>query len=114
MKTANVSFGKVIALSGKEAKLKRVNEKIAYKKQIGQVVSRDVTHEYVNAPSTGSLALAAQRGDRVEIYITGDDVKKFGKQDGWKTMDDVLSHLSAYYDVAKLSITEAVDKIFKG
>jgi hypothetical protein len=29
-------------------------------------------------------------------------------------MDDVLSHLSAYYDVAKLSITEAVDKIFKG
>ena len=31
MKTANVSFGKVIALSGKEAKLKRVNEKIAYK-----------------------------------------------------------------------------------
>jgi hypothetical protein len=42
LKTANVSFGKVVALSGKEAKLKRVNEKIAYKKQTGQVVSRDV------------------------------------------------------------------------
>ncbi len=114
MKTADVSFGKVVALSGKSAKLKKVNDKLAYKKQNGFVVSRDVTHEYVNAPATGTLAIAAQRGDKIEIYITGDDVNKFGKQDGWKTMDDVLSHLSAYYDVAKLSIAEAVDKIFKG
>ncbi len=114
MKTANVSFGRVVALSGKSPKLKKINDKISQKKQNGFVVSRDVTHEYVNAPATGALAIAAQRGDKVEIYITGEDVKKFGKQDGWKTMDDVLSHLSAYYDATKLSIAEAADKIFKG
>lgn len=114
MKTSNVSFGKVIAVSGKESKMKRVKEKLASKAQPGTVIVRDVTEKYRYAPLTGSLAMAAQKGDRVEIFVTGDDVKKFNKVEGWKTMDDVLSNLSAYYELAKMSISEAVDAIIRG
>ncbi len=114
MKVSNVSFGKVIAVSGKESKMKRVKEKLASKALPGTVIVRDVTEKYRYAPLTGSLAMAAQKGDRVEIFVTGDDVKKFNKVEGWKTMDDVLSNLSAYYELAKMSISEAVDSILRG
>lgn len=114
MKTSNVSFGRVVALSGKDSKMKRVKEKLSSKIQSGAVIVRDVTDTYKYAPSTGSLAMAAQRGDRIDVYITGDDVKKFNKVEGWKTMDDVLSNLSAYYELAKMSISEAVDSILRG
>ena len=113
MKTSNVSFGRVIALSGKESKINKINEKLAYKKQAGQLVIRDVTQHYKYAPSTGMLAKAAQRGDKVEIYITGEDVNKVGKDAEWKNIDGILSHLSSYYDAAKMSIREAVEKVIK-
>ena len=114
MKTSNISFGRVVALSGKDSKMKRVKEKLLSKSQPGTVIVRDVTDNYRYAPLTGSLAIAAQKGDRIDVYITGDDAKKFNKVEGWKTMDDVLSNLSAYYELAKMSISEAVDAILRG
>lgn len=114
MKTSNVSFGRVVALSGKDTKMKRVKEKLMSKAQSGTVIVRDVTENYRYAPLTGSLAIAAQRGEKIDVYITGDDAKKFNKVEGWKTMNDVLSNLSAYYELAKMSISEAVDAILKG
>lgn len=113
MKVSNVSFGKVIAVSGKESKIKKLNDRLSYRKQNGLVAMRDVTKYYQYAPSTGSLAQAAQRGNKIEIYITGDDVKKINRDPDWKTMDGILSHLSAYIDLAKTSIGEAIEKISK-
>lgn len=113
MKVSNVSFGKVIAVSGKESKIKKVNDRLSYRKQNGLVAMRDVTKYYQYAPLTGSLAQAAQNGNKIEVYITGDDVKKMNSEPGWKTMDGVLSHLSVYIDLAKISVGEAVERIIK-
>ena len=114
MKAASVSFGKVIAVSGKDAKIKKMNSKLANVIDSKHVIVRDYTSFYQNAPSAGSLAQAAQRGDKIEIYVTGGDVKKMGKFPDWKTPEGVLSHLSSCYDLAKTSINEVVEKIIRG
>lgn len=114
MKASSVSFGKVIALSGKESKIKKVNSKLAGVIDSKQIIVRDYTSFYQNAPSSGSLAQAAQKGDKIEIYVTGGDVKKMGKFPDWKTPEGVLSHLSCCYDLAMISIGEAVEKIIRG
>lgn len=114
MKASNVSFGRVVAVTGKDSKIRKINNRLSYKKQSGLVAMRDVTKYYQYAPSAGSLARAAQKGDRVEIYITGEDVKKINKDPDWKTMDGILSHLSSYIDLAKVSVGDAVERIIKG
>ena len=39
------------------------------KAQPGTVIVRDVTENYRYAPLTGSLAIAAQRGEKIDVYI---------------------------------------------
>ncbi|MBE7704979.1 MAG: hypothetical protein E7Z90_04095 [Cyanobacteria bacterium SIG29] len=113
MKTTNVSFGKVIAISGKPAKMKKVNERLETRRKNGQLAMRDVTSYYKNASSGYSLADAAAKGDKVEIYITGDDLKKMNKEPGWQTIQGILGHLTEYYNLAELSISDAVQKVEK-
>lgn len=114
MKTSSISFGKVIAVSGKNSKVKRINDRLESRKKNGLVVMRDVTNHYRTAPSGYSLADAARKGDRIEIYITGDDIKKMNKDNSWKTIDGVLSHISSYCDLAQVTVNEAIEKIIKG
>jgi hypothetical protein len=59
------------------------------------------------------IAQAAQKGDRIEIYITGkEDVAKVkSNAPQWDTIDGVLTHLSAYYNINKMSVSDAAFKI---
>ena len=114
MKTANVSFGKVLAVYAKRSKIKKVNNALQDRANQGQLVMRDVTSNYYNAPTYGLLASAAQNGDTIEIYITGDDVKKVGKEQGWTTIEGILSHMNACISGSKLRVEEIVDRVVKG
>ena len=114
MKTSAVSFGRVVAVSGKDTKMKKIDEKLQSKKNNGSLVIRDVTQYYKYAPLDGVLSKAAQKGDRIEIYITGNDIQKLGNEPEWKTLDGILTHVSSYYDAAKFSIRETMEKIIKG
>lgn len=114
MKTANVSFGKVLAVYGSQNKIKRVNEKLQPRANQRLVVMKDVTSSYIHSPSDGLLSTAARNGNTIEIYITGDDIKKINKEPHWKTIEGILSHIYTCFDAAKMSVSEIVDKIVKG
>ena len=107
-----ISFGSVVAVSGKPNKVSRLNNKMGRYIRDGYVMVKDVTSKYEFAPSNGVMAQAAQRGENVSIYITGDDVKKVEqKQKNWDTTDDILTNLCAYFNINKLPFNDAVHKI---
>ena len=114
MKTANVSFGKVIAVYGNQNKIKKINDKLKYKVNPKQIMMKDVTSSYIYSASDGLLSTAAKQGDTVEIYITGNDVGKVNKEPKWKTIEGILSHLYTCYDAAKMSVNDIVDIVVKG
>ena len=114
MSVNGVSFGSVVAVSGKKGKINKVNNKLQYHAKSGQVIMKDVTEHYRHAPSSGLLAQSVQRGDKLEIYITGKDVDKVkSKQSGWDTLDGILSNLSSYIQIDRMSTGDVVDKIFR-
>lgn len=111
----NVSFGSVIAVSGRPNKINKINKKLNSYAQNGNVIMKDVTDYYQNASSQGVLAQRAQKGDKVEIYITGDDVDKVNnKENSWKTVEGILSNLTSYFSIDKMNISEAIKRIFQG
>lgn len=113
MSVGNVSFGSVVAVSGKHGKINKVNNKLYTQSRLGNVIMKDVTDHYKHASSYGLLAQSAQKGDKVEIYITGSDVSKVkDKQKGWDTLDGILSNLSSYFSIDKLSVNEVIERIF--
>ncbi len=113
MAVGNISFGNVIAVSGKYNKVEKLNRKLRNQTHSGNLMMKDVTKQYIHASSWGVLAQAAQKGDRVEIYITGkDDVDKVkNKTPKWDTIDGILSHLSSYHNLNRLSVGELVNRI---
>lgn len=115
MRTANVSFGKVTAVSGRVSKVNKLNSRLEQKLKNGRVIMRDVTHIYKNAPAGYAIADAAANGHKVEVYITGEDVKKIkNKEPGWNTLESVLSQITSYFSLSGVSINEAVQKIMRG
>ena len=114
MKTANVSFGKVFAVYAKKNKIKKVNNMLQDSANQGQLVMKNVTSNYYNAPSYGLLSTAANSGDTIQIYITGDDVKKINKESDWTTIDGILSHINVCISGEKLKPEEIVHRIKKG
>ena len=110
----NVSFGSVVAVSGGAKQIKKLNKKLTILTQNNDhVIMKDVTAHYKNAKSSGSLAQAVQNGDSLEIYISGDDVKKVKQQaKNWDTLDGILSHLSGYCNMRKSSYNDIINKIF--
>lgn len=114
MKVSAISFGKVIAVSGKEKKISKVNSILQPYANSGKIMIKDVTRNYINARSSGVLADAAQHGAIVNVYITGDDVQKVkNNHEEWNTTEKILSNLCTYYDVNKMSISEAARTIIK-
>jgi len=110
----NVSFGSVIAVSGKSNKINKVNKRLKSEADKGNVLMKDVTEKYVNSSASMVIAEAAQNGDRVEIYITGDDAKKVrAKHPEYDTIDGILSHMGAYFKIDKLSVGEIISRIFE-
>lgn len=114
MAVSNVSFGSVVAISGKPGKINKVNNKMYMQSRLGNVMIKDVTSHYKKSSNFGLLAESAQKGDKVEIYITGADVAKVkDKQKSWDTLDGILSNMTTYFNIDKMSINEVVDRIFR-
>ena len=113
MSVNGVSFGSVVAVSGKKGKINKVNNKLQQQAKAGQVIMKDVTEHYRHAPSSGLLAQSVQRGDKLEIYITCKDVDKVkSKKPGWETLDGILSNLCSYIQIDRMSTGDVIDKIF--
>ncbi len=109
-----ISFGKVITVSGSSGNILRLNNKVLNTKNRQPVLIQDVTSIYKNAPRTGILARAAEQGDTVNLYITGDDVSKVQKQQkGWHNTDYVLSHMTDYYSTSEMSVKQIARQILK-
>ncbi len=113
MSISNVSFGSVIAVSGKSNKINKINKKLH--SLDNSIVMKDVTNYYKTASSQGVLAQSAQKGDRIEVYVTGDDIEKVkNEENNWKSVEGILSNLNSYFNVDKMNIGEAISKIFQG
>ena len=114
MPISNVSFGSVVAVSGRPKKISTINQRLRNQASNGKVIMKNVTPQYVNASSDGLIAQAAQRGDRVEIYITGEEAEQVRKKaPEFSTIDGILSHMSSYIDVNTCSIGDVINKIFE-
>lgn len=112
MSIGKISFGSVIAVSGKKKKVNKVNQKLTDKIQSGEIMIKDVTRAYINLPSWGAMAQAAQRGEKVEIYITGDDVQKVKRREqNWDTINGILSNLTSYHNVNENPVKDIVNNI---
>lgn len=112
MQVSNVSFGQVVTVSGTPKKIKNIDKKIAAS---GQVMIKDVTDYYQRAMPTGEMAQAARNGNKIKLYITGDERKAVeNAQPGWRSLNDILEHIQKYYDANKLSISQVVTSVIKG
>lgn len=114
MKASSISFGRVIAVSGKSKKMDKVNKKLLPHAKTGKVMIKDVTYYYKNASPVGEMAQAAQRGESIDIYITGKDINKIKeKQPGWRSIRDILVNIEDYFSANDMFVSEVVEKIFK-
>ena len=114
MLTSGVSFGKVIAVSGNPKKMMIVNKKLYPYTQNGTVMIKDVTSFYKNVPPHGELALAAQNGEIVDLYITREDVLNVkNKKDGWKSIQDILVNLEDSFSANKMFLNEVISRIVR-
>ena len=84
MSVNGVSFGSVVAVSGKHSKINKINNRLRPQAKMGNVIMKDVTEHYRHAPSSGLLAQSVQRGDKLEIYITGKSIKALILRAGFK------------------------------
>lgn len=112
MSVGRISFGRVIAVSGKEKKVQRINQILKPQTQSGNIMIKDVTKSYINSASWGAMAQAAQRGEKIEIYITGDDVQRVKRREqNWDTINGILSNLTSYQNVNEASVRDVVNDI---
>lgn len=112
MKTSEVSFGRVVAVYAKPKKMTKVNKKLFPQTKTGKVMIKDITSMYKHVSSAGEMAQAAQRGDSIELYITGDDVSKVvQKQSGWKSIKEILGNIDEYFDASQMFVSDIVDNI---
>ena len=110
MKVSPVSFGQVIAVSGKPKKIQQLRDEIGNTANIARV---DFTNYYKNTYSNGLIGMAARNNHAIDLYITGDDYSNFTKKrTGWQTMNEVSCQLDKYYDLTKTSVS-AVKTIIK-
>ena len=114
MKTANVSFGKVLAVYGRQDKIKKVNKALQDDANNGDIITKNVTSCYIHASSYGVLGRAAKQGDTIQIYITEDDVKKVNSCPQWDTIEGILSHMSDCVNIAKMKVDEIVKLVKEG
>ncbi len=115
MSVGKVSFGTVYAVSGRENRINNLNRMLNGPTRQGKIKIEDVTGNYRNAATNGKMAQAAQRGDRVSVYITGPDVHKvITRQPAWDTIGGILANMAAYYDVNRQPVGSVARVILAG
>ena len=109
MRVAGVSFGNIVAVYGPKKKMDKIDKKMSDKAMI-----KDVTSKYQYSMPTGLLAQAAQQGNSVKLYITGQE-RKFIEHgaEGWTKLNDVLENIQDYYDANKGSIAQVIGYLMK-
>ena len=114
MRIPAVSFGKVVAVSGKASRIQSLNACLKPYIDHEKVRVIDITDNYINASSDGKMAIAAQKGNIIQVVISGKDVRRFkNKMPGWETLDRALSHLSEYHDINKVPKSTIMNTIYK-
>lgn len=113
MPVGNVSFGRVIALTGKPQAVDRMNRRLKPLVNSGKVLSYNVTDKYKNQLSTtGSISAAVGRGEEAYVYVTGYDVHKVKeKQKGWDSLYNILGNMSQYINLNETRVNKAFDMI---
>lgn len=112
MKTNSISFGNVTAVTGKPKTIAKLNKKLNHEKSRGNLIIRDVTTMYKNVSSAGEMAQAAQRGELVDIYITGDDIKRIkDKEQGWRSLSDILCNITNYFNANTMRTNEVIENL---
>ena len=107
-----VSFAKIIAVSAKPKKMSKLHKKAEPHCKTGQLIVKDVTDVYDNAASNGIMAQAVQRGEEIDLFVTGSDVQKMkNKLQGWKTMNELVAKIDSYIDGNRKSSKEIVQDI---
>lgn len=110
MSVSSVSFGKVIAVSGKSKKIKYLRNEMS---KTPNVTVLDATTHYMSTPTNGLLQKAAKHYDMIDIYVTGKDNKSLkNKEPGWETLSDVLGHIDKYFNLRTTS-TNIVKEVLK-
>lgn len=109
---SDVSFGRVLAIYAKPKKMNQINKKLSPYVDNGKVMIKNVTSFYKHASTSGEMAQAAQRGEVVDIFITGDDINKIKKQQsGWRSMRDILVNIEDCINAGSMYISDVVSKI---
>ena len=110
MAIGNLSFGRVIAVTGSFKKASKLQNRMKQQIKQDKVLVYDVTDKYRYASTGGVLANSANRGDCSIVYVTGKDVAKVkNREEGWDSLDAILSHMSQHIDLNKESTNRAVD-----
>ena len=111
MPIGNVSFGRVVALTGKTRDISKVNKRIKSHVTNGSILSYNVTDRYKNQ-STGALSAAVARGEEAYVFVTRGDVKKVKEnQKGWNSINNILSNISQYIDLNETRVSKAINEI---
>ena len=113
MPVDNVSFGRVVAVTGKPRDIGRVNKRLKPYIKDEKILSYNVTEQYKYQPSTaGSISAAVSRGEEAYVYVTRADVKKVKeKQKGWDTIYNILSNMSDYVNLNQTRTNKALNVI---
>ena len=111
---SNISFGRVVAVSAKPRKMEKLYKKTEAYCKLGKLIVKDVTDVYDNAASNGIMAQAVKRGERLDLFVTGEDVEKMkNKTQGWRTMNELVANIDSYINANLMSLNEVVNSIFK-
>ena len=76
MTIGNVSFGRVVAVTGSYKKAGKLQNRMKQQLKQEKVIAYDVTDKYRYASTGGVLANSANKGECSLVYVTGKDVKK--------------------------------------
>ena len=107
-----ISFGKVTAVSGKPKKMDRLNASLSTEAKNGTVMIKDVTGLYKTSFIDGLMGQAAKKGDKVSIYITGNDIDKIKKREpNWDSINGIVSNLKEYYNLEIISVHDTIRRI---
>ncbi len=107
-----ISFGKVTAVSGKPRKMDRLNESLSKEAKNGKVMIKDVTGLYKTSFIDGLMGQAAKKGDKVSVYITGNDIAKIkNREPNWDSINGIISNLQAYYNLETISVSDTIKRI---
>ena len=113
MPVGEVSFGRVVALTGKPRDVERMNRRLKPLVNSGKILSYNVTNEYKHqSSSNGSISAAVSRGEDAFVYVTGQDVQKVkNKQKGWDSLYNILCNMSQYINLNETRVSKAFNKI---